>query len=163
MLERTDMRGAVVVELSDRSGTVVHRQRQGNRIVLSGRRLVADMFAGTGSGGTPTKVTHVGVGTDGTPPADGQTALLAERSPRSPISQVDVQNVVEGQDSDTVQRSRVSLTAVFDFDQANGTEPLREAAVFTADADGVMYNRVLLDSVSKTNAFKLTVLWDIVF
>jgi hypothetical protein len=40
---------------------------------------------------------------------------------------------------------------------------LREAGIFTAVSGGVMYNRVVFDAVTKTNAFKLTLLWDITF
>ena len=43
------------------------------------------------------------------------------------------------------------------------TEPLREAGVFNAATGGVMYNRVVFQDVTKTDAFKLTLLWDIVF
>jgi hypothetical protein len=159
------MRGAVTIEVVDRSGKVVHHEHRRNRIVLSGRNLVAHMFAGATSppsGPPPTSVTHVGVGTDATAPADGQTALRAERAGRSPLAAAVYQDVMDGQ----VMRRKVSLTAVFDFGQANGAPndpPLREAGLFTAAAGGVMYNRVVLDPVTKTNAFKLTVLWDIVF
>jgi hypothetical protein len=52
---------------------------------------------------------------------------------------------------------------VFDFGEANGPEPLREAAIFTAAADGTMYNRVVFDPVTKADTFKLTLIWDIVF
>jgi hypothetical protein len=62
-----------------------------------------------------------------------------------------------------VLRVRASVKAVFDFNEANGTAPLREAAIFTAAAGGVMYNRVVFDAVTKTNAFQLTMLWDITF
>ena len=52
---------------------------------------------------------------------------------------------------------------MFDFGDANGAEPFREAGIFTAENGGVMYNRVVFDAVTKTDAFKLTLLWDIVF
>ena len=61
-------------------------------------------------------------------------------------------------------RIRVSLQAVFDFNEANDPAvPLREAAIFTAAAGGVMYNRVVFEPVTKTDAFKLTLLWDVIF
>lgn len=163
MVERTDMRGAVTIELVDRAGAVVHRQHRANRIVLTGRQLVAQMFGGGAPGPVPTgQVTEVGVGTGAVPaPDDGQTGLVAERLPRSSITAVEYQNITEGAAPTAMSRRQVSLTAVFDFDQANGDEPLREAGLFTAD--NVMYNRVLLDEVHKTSAFKLTVLWDVVF
>ena len=62
-----------------------------------------------------------------------------------------------------VRRVRVTLKTVFDFNEANGTDPLREAGIFNAATGGVMYNRVVFDPVSKTNAFKLTLIWDITF
>jgi hypothetical protein len=163
MRENLDIRGAVTVELADHGGAVVVRQHRSNQIVLTGRRLVAQLFGGVASGTPPGKVTHVAVGTNGSPTTDGDTALKAERG-RNPITNVaytDFDDKPAG--GPTVRRTRVSLTAVFDFGQANGTDPLLEAALFTADKAGVMYNRVTLDAVTKTSAFKLTVLWDIVF
>jgi hypothetical protein len=62
-----------------------------------------------------------------------------------------------------VKRIRVGLTASFDFGEANGPEPLQEAGLFNAAADGVMYNRVVFEPVTKTDAFKLTLLWEVVF
>jgi hypothetical protein len=103
------------------------------------------------------------VGTDSTLPTDADTALRAERAPRKAIANADYSEITEGDGSNQVKRVRARLTAVFDFNDANGTEPLQEAGIFTADTNGVMYNRVVFDPVTKTNAFKLTLLWDIVF
>ena len=165
MRENADIRGAVTIELADAAGEVVLCRHRSNQIVLTGRRLVAQLFGGVASGTPPTKVTHVAVGTDGSATSDGDVALKAERGPRNPITTVTYTDFDDrpAPGAPTVRRTRVSLTAVFDFDQVNGADPLREAALFTADAGGVMYNRVILDAVTKTNAFKLTVLWDIVF
>jgi hypothetical protein len=179
LFERTDIRGAVTIELSDRSGAVIHRQQRDNRIVLTGRQLVARLFGGPPlsasppPAGTPavpaaTRVTHVGVGTNAGAVTDAQSALLAERPGRAAIVEVAYADFDEGTAAAVVRRTRVSLSAVFDFNQAIGTggtnPPLREAALFTASgATGVMYNRVTFDPVTKTNAFRLTLLWDIVF
>lgn len=165
MNEVLDMRGSVTMLLTDRAGAVVYERREQNRIVKSGRDLVAKLFAGAPGQTQPTKVTHMGVGTDGTDPTDDQTALLKERPardgvPRKPIEEVGYAEFV---DKDSVKRVRVTLKAVFDFEEANGTDPLREAAVFNAASGGVMYNRVAFKDVTKTNAFKLTLLWDITF
>ncbi|HKP87312.1 MAG TPA: hypothetical protein VJZ26_14505 [Blastocatellia bacterium] len=181
MNEMMDMRGRLTLQLIDREGRVAHEQRLRNRIVKSGRDLVAKLFAGVPGGALPSRVTHMAVGINPTPEADDQTALLGERSPRKEILPADVvysdftesgtigtlvsptgpastDRVVGG-----VRRVRVTLKTVFDFNEANGPEPLREAGIFNASAAGVMYNRVVFDAVTKTNAFKLTLIWDITF
>jgi hypothetical protein len=160
--ETIDMRGAVTVRLENAAGEVVHHQHRHNRIVKSGRANVAKLFAGVTSGTPPARVTHVGVGTDNHAAVDDDAALGAERA-RTPFTDVAYSDVDDTSTGTTVKRTRVSLTAVFDFGEANGSAPLCEAGVFTAATGGVMYNRVTLDPVTKTNAFKLTVLWDIIF
>lgn len=161
--ESNEMRGALTMQVTDRQGLLVYEMRQKNRIVTSGRSLVAQLFAGVAGGVPPSQVTHMGVGTNATAPGDGDGALKAERAPRRAISSVDYSEISEGAGADEVKRVRARLTAVFDFGDANGTEPLREAGIFTAETGGVMYNRVVFEPVTKTDAFKLTLLWDIVF
>ena len=163
MRESNDMRGALTVQVVDRQGIVVYEAQHKNRIVTSGRNLVAQLFAGIAGGVPPSQVTHMAVGTNATAPADGDSGLKAERAPRRAISSVDYSEISEGSGGSEVKRVRARLTAVFDFGDANGAEPLREAGIFTAENGGVMYNRVVFDAVTKTDAFKLTLLWDIVF
>jgi hypothetical protein len=163
MRESNEMRGALTMQVTDRQGLLVYEMRQKNRIVTSGRSLVAQLFAGVAGGVPPSQVTHMGVGTNAMAPGDGDGALKAERAPRRAISSVDYSEISEGTGADEVKRVRARLTAVFDFGDANGTEPLREAGIFTAETGGVMYNRVVFEPVTKTDAFKLTLLWDIVF
>ena len=162
--ENNEMHGALTVRLTDRQGQVVHHRKYKNHIVTSGRQLVAQLFAGQAGSVPATQVTHIAVGTDATDPTDADTTLLAERDPRKPIENINYEEIDEG----GVQRVRTSLTAVFDFDDANGTAPfdtapLREAGLFTAEPGEVMYSRVVFEPVTKTDAFKLTLLWDIVF
>jgi hypothetical protein len=163
MRETIDMMGALTLQLTGRDGVLVHQAHYKNRIVTSGRSLVAQMFAGTSGGVPPSQVTHMAVGTSATLPTDVDTALIAERAPRKTISDVDYSEITEGTGANEVKRVRARLTSVFDFGDANGAEPLREAGIFTADTGGVMYNRVVFEPVTKTDTFKLTLLWDIVF
>lgn len=164
MHESNDMRGRLTLRLTDRDGRLIDERQPRNRIVKSGRALVAQLFAGVPGGTPPAKVTHMAVGSDATPAADEQTALLAERAPRKPISDVtyaDFDEIVKGV---TTRRVRATLKAIFDFADANDPAvPLREAAIFTDAAAGVMYNRVVFEPVTKTGAFKLTLLWDVTF
>ena len=153
------MRGALTLRITDERGNVVMERQYKNRIVTSGRHLVAELFAGAPGGVPPTKVTHMAVGTDASAAADADKGLKAQRDKRKPIASVDYSEIMEA----GVQRVRARVTSIFDFADANGPEPLREAGIFTAETGGVMYNRVVFDAVTKTNAFKLTLLWDIVF
>jgi hypothetical protein len=163
MREQHAMQGALSVQLADHAGRVVRQMHCQNRIVTSGRNLVAQLFGGQSGGVPPSRVTHMAVGTDNTPPTDTDTALRAERAPRKAITSVDYSEITEGEGVNLIRRVRARLTAVFDFNDANGTEALQEAGIFTAETAGIMYNRVVFEPVTKTNAFKLTLLWDIVF
>jgi hypothetical protein len=165
VLEMADMHGALTLTLVDARGNVIQHQHRRNRIVRTGRRLVAQLFGGISSGAAPTRVTHVAVGTDGTAATDDDVGMRAPRAPRKPIADVSYTDFVEpvAGSPEGLKRTRVSLTAVFDFNEANDAVPLREAGVFTDPTAGIMYNRVVFDPVTKTNAFRLTLLWDIVF
>jgi hypothetical protein len=165
MYECMDMKGAVTLTLTGRDGRPVTVLRKHNRIVRAGRQLVAQLFGGVTTGTPPARVTHMAVGTGDTAPTDDQTALVAERAPRKAIAEVTYTDFDEVQTGGgSVRRVRVSLRTVFDFAEANGAEPLREAAIFTSDAPGgTMYNRVVFPAVTKTAAFQLTLLWEITF
>lgn len=161
MHESQEMHGQLTLLLTDQDGRVVQQQQYKNRIVVSGRQLVAELFSGKPSGAPPKAVSHMAVGTDGSKPTDDDGALKAQRSERKAIQEITATRFVEN----AVHRVRVSFQTVFDFDEANDPNnvPLREAGIFTDPVGGVMYNRVVFDPVVKTNAFKLTLLWDIIF
>jgi len=156
MIERNEMHGALTLCMTNREGRVVHETSHRNRIVTTGRDLVAKLFGAQVPGVPPAAVTHMALGTDGTDPTDADTALRAEIAPRKPVK-VEYSRIAEG----GVERVRARLTSVFDSGEANG--PLREAGIFTAATGGVMYNRVKFDTVTKTADFKLTLIWDVVF
>jgi hypothetical protein len=158
MQETLNMQGRVRLIGETRDGRIVLDRSHANRIVQAGRQLVAQHFAGV-PGTPPGIVTHMGVGTGAAAPPDADVKLVAERV-RKPIAAPVYSGVV---DAAGIQRIKVSLQTVFDFGDANGAEPLREAAIFTAAAAGTMYNRVVFDAVTKANTFKLTLIWDIVF
>jgi hypothetical protein len=161
MHETMNMHGRVRLIGTTREGHVVLDRSHANRIVKSGRQLVAQHFAGV-PGTPPAIVSHIGVGTGGTAPSDGDTTLVAERA-RNAVTAPVYSAIVDGAGAQSVQRVKVTLQTVFDFGEANGADPLREAAIFTASAAGTMYNRVVFDAVTKAPTFKLTLIWDIVF
>ncbi|GAA0750902.1 hypothetical protein LRH25_31475 [Ideonella azotifigens] len=157
MQENMNMQGRVRLIAQARDGSILLDRSHANRIVQAGRALVAQRFAGV-PGTPPAIVSHMGVGTGFTAPADGDLKLVAERA-RNPVAAPVYSNVVDG----GISRIKVSLQTVFDFGEANGAEPLREAGIFTAATGGTIYNRVVFDAVTKANTFKLTLIWDIVF
>jgi hypothetical protein len=164
--ETIEMRGCLILRLIGRDGTVMHEQKQNNRIVRSGRQLVAQLFGGVTTGAAPGRVTHMAIGASNAAATDDQVALGAERAPRKPITDItysDIDDPVPGGGA-TIKRVKASLRAVYDFGEGNDpATPLTEAGIFTADTGGVMYNRVVFDPVTKTNAFQLTLLWDVIF
>jgi hypothetical protein len=166
MNETNEMRGQLTLRVSDRDGRVVREQPCQNRIVTSGRQLVAQLFGGVESGTPPTPVTHMAVGIGSDTPQDDDGALQDQRGNRKEIGAVQYIRFADP-NSNGVMRVRSTLTAEFGYDEANGQgadlDPLREAGMFNAATDGVMYNRVVFPAVTKTDAFKLTLIWDVVF
>ncbi|EXI78790.1 MAG: hypothetical protein AW10_02780 [Candidatus Accumulibacter appositus] len=158
MHETMDMQGRLRLLVEDRQGRILVDRSHGNRIVKTGRELAAQLFAGV-EGTPPSKVSHMAVGTGAEAATDDQAALLTERA-RNPVSAPVYTAIV---DPSGVKRIKVSLQTVFDFSEANGAEPLREAGIFTAAKAGTMYNRVVFDAVTKADTFKLTLIWDVVF
>jgi hypothetical protein len=182
MRETMQMTGRVTVVLTDRDGNVVYERTHGNRIVRTGRQLVAQLFGGVAVGTPPGRVTHMGVGTGATAVNDDQTDLVNPRMPRNPITSVaygdvidsgggapmkrieaTLQTVSDSSGGAPVKRIEATLQAVFDYGEANGADALREAGIFTAATGGTMYNRVVFDPVTKTSSFKLTLFWKILF
>jgi hypothetical protein len=158
MRETMDMQGRLRLLLEDSNGRILLDRAHANRIVKTGRQLVAQLFAGV-TGTPPSKVSHMAVGTGADAATDDQAALVAERA-RNPVATPVYSEIVDGAG---VKRIKVSLQSVFDFGEANGTDPLREAGIFTAPSAGTIYNRIVFDPVTKANTFKLTLIWDIVF
>lgn len=158
MRETMDMQGRLRLLLEDSNGRILLDRAHANRIVKNGRQLVAQLFAGV-TGTPPSKVSHMAVGTGADAATDDQAALVAERA-RNPVATPVYSEIVDGAG---VKRIKVSLQSVFDFGEANGTDPLREAGIFTAPSAGTIYNRIVFDPVTKANTFKLTLIWDIVF
>lgn len=161
MNETLNMQGRLTLRMTGLDGGLIEEREYSNRIVTAGRLLVAQLFAGIPGGTPPSKVTHMAVGTNADAAADGQNGLGAERAPRKEITDVTFSELT---DETGARRVKASLKAVFDFADANDpAAPLREAGIFTASAAGTMYNRVIFEPVTKTDAFKLTLLWDITF
>ena len=169
MQERNDMRGQLRIEMRDRDGNVVQTQTCKNRIVLTGRYLVAHLFGGVPTPDPTLKtVAFLAVGEGADAAADDQTKLVTERI-RKPIAKIDYADFMDKDaQGNPVKRVRATITVTFDYKEANAPAPLVEAGLFTDDNTtpekaGLMYNRVTFDQVHKNDSFQLTLLWEIIF
>ena len=153
--ESIDMKGKLRIQVKDRAGQILRDFTTPNAIVNSGRDLVAQMFKDGIS--RPVNQIAVGTGTDAPTPADpGLGAeLFRKEIEQSSIAEPDEDN-----------RIKVTVSTTLALDEANGA--LSEAGLFSPDPNdpsqpGIMYNRVQFDTITKTNEFQLTLVWEIVF
>ena len=130
------------MQVTDGDGLVVYEAQHTNRIVTSGRSLVAQLFAGIAGACRRARSRTWRLGQMRPRPR----MLMAPCAPsvchgaRSAASMIQKSAKERAPARSNACASR--LTAVFDFGDANGTEPLREAGIFTAENGGMMYNRV---------------------
>lgn len=156
MNDAIDMKGRLTLRLQNATGDVVQEIAADNDIMLSGRDLVAKLFANI----PIVPISHIAVGTGTTVVNINQTALTAEIF-RTPITTKTPGDVSDGANS----RKKITVSADLGFAEANGA--LTEAAIFNNEdklaVSNVMYNRVVFQPVNKTADFKLTLVWEILF
>jgi hypothetical protein len=152
--EDLNIAGRLRLQLREPGGALLEERTARNSIATSGRDLVARLFNYKLADGPLERVTRIGVGT-GDRPFNAQDTGLADLKGFVEITGVE-QDVVE---KDGVQRQRLRLTGELLEKQFNF--PLREAGLFTSEK--VMYNRVVFDTISKTEQFRLTLVWEILF
>lgn len=150
-----DMKGRLTLRLSDLNGNLVREIAADNDIVLTGRDLVAKLFAKVAI----EPITHiaVGTGTDAVNPKEDKK--LGKELFRKDIKAIDpAKDIIE-----VGGKMRVVISTELNNDEANGA--LTEAGMFNAKEpdSGVMYNRVVFPAVNKTADFKLTLVWEILF
>jgi hypothetical protein len=152
-----DMKGRLTLRLENRAGEIVEEIAADNAIVMSGRRLVANLFAKI----EEKPISHIAVGkvVSDTLKVNPDEKKLGDEVLRKPIKPIVIDDSNTGGDN----RVRVIVSMDLDFGEANGA--LTEAAIFN-DATlngGTMYNRVIFKPVNKTEDFKLTLVWEIIF
>lgn len=154
MKEAFDIKGRLTLRLHDRKGALVSETAADNDIVMTGRDLVAKLFAKVGI--DPISHVAVGKGTTAVDPAvDKKLEAELFRKEITPILAKDITPVNN--------KVRVIVSTELDFAEGNGA--LTEAAMFNGPDPGgsVMYNRVVFPPVNKTADFKLTLVWEILF
>ncbi len=152
--ENLDMKGKLTVQKRDKSNQIVEQISANNNIVLSGRDLVAKLFINE----KIAPISHIAVGA-GTAEVNPKTdTKLNTELFRKAITKIDPTQDLTITDGGKI---KVKITTELDFNEAN--DYLTEAGLFNANTGGVMYNRVLFPPINKTNDFKLTLIWEILF
>lgn len=156
MQEGIDLQGRLHCQLLDRQGNIVQSFSEKNKIVLDGRDLVVKLF----SNQAIDPISHIAVGTDSTGVLDGDTSLGSEIF-RKAINTIDFSIDIVTETISGIPRKKLTISTELDYLEGNGQ--LTEAGVFNAPTGGIMYNRVTFPVINKSQAFKLNLVWVIIF
>ena len=142
--DRIMLRGQVTVRVFDaKSMDLLQTVSIKNLVVNAGLQEALDLLFGLGG----TAFGYVAVGSDGTAPAAGDTALGAE---------------IARSDFDSCSRSGQVVTADTWFGASEGNGTWRESGIFNAASAGKMLSRALFDPVITKDATKVVqVEWSI--
>ena len=153
--EAFDMKGRLTLLLHDLHGELVRKMAADNDIVMTGRDLVAKLFANV----PIDPISHIAVGTGATAVDPAADEKLQSELFRKEVTPIDPAKDI----TPSGNKMRVMVSAELDFAEGNGA--LTEAAMFNGNDPGssVMYNRVVFPPVNKTADFKLTLVWEILF
>lgn len=145
--------GRLTLRLCTPDGRLVEEVTAHNDITLAGRALVASLFNHDKAADPIARVSKMKVGQSGQVFNADQTALGQE------VAETDITSIEEVPNPGGASRMMLRLTGELPEDANLG--PLQEAGLFTDD--GVMYNRVTFDTITKSDKFKLTLVWEITF
>ena len=157
LTDNLSISGHLTATLHHRGGKVVDTRHVSNSITLAGRDLVMRLYNGDPNlKDTVKRVTQIRLGTGKTAFAANQTALVKQLKEVIPI-EIYESSTIDAQSK--TPRKQLRLTATLNENQCNDT--LQEAGLFTND--NVMYNRVVFAPINKSDQFKLTLVWEIIF
>lgn len=134
--------GALRVVLTGPNGEIKEEHEFKNLVVTTGKNFVASRMVGA----TANVMSHMGIGSDGTAPAAGNSALGAELG-RVALS------------SSNASANVVTYTAT--FPAGTGTGAVVEAGVFNASSAGTMLCRTTFAVVNKGADDAMSVTWTV--
>jgi len=137
--------GSISLIFRGSDGRIKSRRVVKNLIVNLGKYEITKHLNQSESGSQPY---YIGIGTDATPPAVGQTALLAEIGTRQAIP------------SPTRNNNVVTYPSAA-FGPGNGTGTITEAGLFFAVTAGLMFCRATFTGIPKGAGDSLTVTWTV--
>lgn len=144
MKDTLKIKGRLSYQLFDESGNMKEEFEGPNLVVTTGLNFLASLLGG----GAPTLMSHMAVGSSGTAPALGDTALGGE------LGRVALT-------STSPSGSNVIYQAT--FPPGTGTGTILEAGLFNNSVGGTMLSRSTSISVIKAAGDTLNVIWTITF
>ena len=136
--------GSLDVVLTDEDGKIKEKFTVPNLVVQTGRNYIAHRMTGAGN----TTMSHMGIGTDNTAAALGDTTLGTETARVSLTSATNDANVV-------------TYVATFNPGTPATANAITEAAIFNAASSGEMLCRTVFDVVNKGTSDTLSLTWTI--
>jgi len=151
MTEDLNIAGRLTIKKYTRDNRLIDEISVHNDITIKGRELIARLFNKDNHGVAIERVSKIRLGSSQEKFNAQQPNLL------EPVWETDISKIEQSQ---VQERIMLRLTGELGENDCND-ELLREAGLFTAD--GVIYNRVTFDTITKSNQFKLTLVWEITF
>ncbi|NEQ12379.1 MULTISPECIES: hypothetical protein [unclassified Moorena] len=160
--ESLDMKGRLTIQKYNSQAQLVDEVKADNSIVYTGRELVAKLF--TNQKIDP--IRYIALGTSSTPVAPAQDTKLGNEVFRKELKTFDIgKDLIETGDGES-KKCKIMLSVDLDFGEPGDQEVgLTEAGLFNSEdkETAIMYNRVIFPVITKSNNFKLTLVWEILF
>ena len=158
------MRADLRIELRDAGGATLAVREAHNAVMRGGARLIAQLFAGQGSG-----ITHMAVGTSDAPEGESfatealSNDALGDLEPLQAPTEAAIPPEAFTIELDEAHRVvRVRVRATLPPSAAVGT--VREAGLISRSGEtATLYNRVIFAPIVKGDDHELTLFWDVTF
>ncbi|NEO82094.1 hypothetical protein [Moorena sp. SIO4G3] len=160
--ETLDMKGRLTIQTYNPQAQLVQEVKADNSIVYTGRELVAKLFTNQ----TIDPIRYIALGTGGSTLVNPATdTKLGQEVFRKELKPFDLGKDLKKTGEDD-KKCKIMLSVDLDFGEP-GNQPveLTEAGLFNSKktGQGIMYNRVTFDTITKSDQFKLTLVWEILF
>ena len=150
-----ELKGKLTIHKIDSQNEICDEIIAKNDITLSGRKLVAQLFSPENAAKPVDKI-KLGIGTQ---EFDANSKDLVNSVGSINIEPIDFQKDIEQ------ENNRIKLTLRGHLEENNeqvNDKALTEACLYSSKSE-VMYNRVQFPAINKTENFKLTLIWEILF
>lgn len=142
--------GRLTIEVFGENGQLKEFREINNLVVAVGRYYIAQRMISTGPNSAPTAMSHMALGSSGSAPASGDTALGSE------LGRV---GLTSG--SGTVAANSNSVVYSASFPAGTATGVVREAAIFNAATLGTMLARTTFADVNKAAGDSIAITWTV--